>query len=296
MMVAACGSLREKSVSWCETPTDCTVRTACHAVCATSYLYTSSSSFASLRSVPQKVTRGHITMTAVSMRFSALITLFLLIDTASSWSQSLSTRRGLFQGACNAVLAAAGVCSVSSTTLLSHPAFAATVPSQQELGRLQKGHARVTYLLEHWDDVTKVCGTTVMSDTERKQVIRTEGGGGTDTCSKTPLRVQEFMGYKSTEDPLYRVDKLMVRATPLVDPDDLDAYLEVVERYREKADMTAMMAYTSSWGEANPNGGKEVIDAYLERTKLDVIESEKLLRSVLCYLRLSPLPASQGTV
>lgn len=52
-------------------------------------------------------------------------------------------------------------------------------------------------------------------------------------------------------------------------------------------------AYTSSWGEANPNGGKEVIDEYLERTKEDVAASEKYLRQVLGYLKLEPLPASK---
>jgi hypothetical protein len=102
------------------------------------------------------------------------------------------------------------------------------------------------------------------------------------------------MGFKSTQDPLYKADKLMVRATPLVDPDDLDGYLEAVEKYKEKADNTALMAYTSSWGEANPNGGKEVIDDYLERTKADVVESEKSLRSVLKYLNLTPLPPLEG--
>ena len=54
-----------------------------------------------------------------------------------------------------------------------------------------------------------------------------------------------------------------------------------------------MMAYTSSWGEANPNGGKEVIDDYLEKTKLDVVDSELYLRQVLGYLKLEPLPASR---
>jgi hypothetical protein len=98
------------------------------------------------------------------------------------------------------------------------------------------------------------------------------------------------MGYKSTEDPLYRVDKLMVRAAPLVDPNDFENYLEVVEKYKDKADNTAMMAYTSSWGEANPNGGKEVIDDYLERTKEDVLESEKYLKQIVVqYLKLEPL-------
>ena len=126
------------------------------------------------------------------------------------------------------------------------------VPTTQELEKLQLGHARVKYLIDHWDEVTKICGTSIMSDTERKQVVRTEGGGGTDACSKNPLRVQEFMGYKSTTDPLYRADKLMVRASSLVDPEDFEEYFDVVERYREKADGTALLAYTSSWGEANP--------------------------------------------
>lgn len=229
-------------------------------------------------------------MTAVRTRFSTLIILFLLEGTAHCWSHSLANRRQLFQGARNAIFVGA------STAAFARTANAASVPSPQELERLQKGHARVKYLLDNWDDVTKVCGTTIMSDTERKQVVRTEGGGGTDACSKTPLRVQEFMGYKSTEDPLYRADKLMVRATPLVDPDVLDDYLTVVETWREKADNTALMAYTSSWGEANPNGGKEVIDDYLERTKADVIESEKMLRAVLGFLNLSPLPPMQGKV
>ena len=86
----------------------------------------------------------------------------------------------------------------------------------------------------------------------------------------------------------------MVRAAPLVDPDDFESYLEVVEKYKDKADNSAMMAYTSSWGEANPNGGKEVIDEYLERTKLDVIDSEKYLRQVLSFLKLETLPASRN--
>lgn len=101
------------------------------------------------------------------------------------------------------------------------------------------------------------------------------------------------MGYKSTEDPLYRVEKLLVKAVPLVQ-DDPESYLEVVEKYKEKADNTALMAYTSSWGEANPNGGKEVIDEYLERTKQDVIDSELYLRQIMGYLNLEPLPPSKN--
>jgi len=151
--------------------------------------------------------------------------------------------------------------------------MAEAVPSQKDLQKLQRGHARVRYLLENWDAITETCGTGVMSDLERKQVIRTEGGGG-GFCEKSPLKVQDYLGYKSTNDPLFKADKLMLKATPLVDPDSFEDYLDVVERYREKADQGAMMAYTSSWGEANPGGGKEIIDEYLERTKDEVEKTE----------------------
>jgi hypothetical protein len=86
----------------------------------------------------------------------------------------------------------------------------------------------------------------------------------------------------------------MVKAAPLVDPDNFEAYLDVVEKYREKADQGAMMAYTSSWGEANPNGGKDIIEEYLLDTKVEVETTEKLLRSALGYLNLEVLPPSKS--
>ena len=172
-------------------------------------------------------------------------------------------------------------------------AAASGTASADELEKLRRGHARVQYLLDHWDDETQVCGKVIMSDIERRQIIRTEGAGSVG-CEKTPLNVQYFLGYKSTDDPLYRADKLMVRAASLVDPDDFENYLDVVEKYKDKADNAAMMAYTSSWGEANPNGGKEVIDEYLDRTKLDVMDSERYLRNILGYLKLEPLPPSKN--
>eukprot|EP00521_Asterionellopsis_glacialis_P013041 CAMPEP_0195294326 /NCGR_PEP_ID=MMETSP0707-20130614/14678_1 /TAXON_ID=33640 /ORGANISM="Asterionellopsis glacialis, Strain CCMP134" /LENGTH=234 /DNA_ID=CAMNT_0040355265 /DNA_START=51 /DNA_END=755 /DNA_ORIENTATION=+ len=234
------------------------------------------------------------------MRSFALASLICLVvsDSAHGWSvpsQKVSSgdlsRREVMKRA-SAVLLGGGVALVANPG----PSFAESVPKPSELVRLQKGHSRVQYLLENWDALTNECGTRIMSDLERKQVIRTEGGGGEGgqgTCEKTPLRVQEFLGYKSTEDPLFKADKLMVRAAPLVDPDQFEEYLDIVEQYREKADQGAMMAYTSSWGEANPNGGKEVVDEYLEKTKAEVKKTEKLLRSTLGYLNLEVLPPSK---
>jgi hypothetical protein len=38
------------------------------------------------------------------------------------------------------------------------------------------------------------------------------------------------------------------------------------------------------------NGSKEAIDAYLDKTRSYVVESEKQLRRILGYLHLEPLP------
>ena len=183
----------------------------------------------------------------------------------------------------------------SATLALGNPntAGAAAVASPADLKKLQIGHSRVQYLLSNWDTLTETFNNKAMSNTEQKQVVRTEGGGG-GFCDKTPLIVQEYLGYKSTEDPLFKADKLMLKAVSLVDESVMDAadYVDLVERYREKADQTSLMAYTSSWGEANPNGGKEVVDEYLERTKDEVKETERLLRSIIGALKLEVLPPS----
>lgn len=92
-------------------------------------------------------------------------------------------------------------------------------------------------------------------------------------CDKTPLVVQDYLGYKSTTDPLFKADALMLKAVPLVDDSVMDEadYVDLVEQYRDKADQTSLLAYTSSWGEANPNGSKVRKTSYLEM-KLDLCE------------------------
>jgi len=219
-----------------------------------------------------------------------------MADVESSPSSSVNegpsqSRRALFRNAASVAIAGMTVAASPAVLPMGAAAHAAsTVPSAAELERLRKGHARVKYLLENWQDITEVCRNN--SDQANKQVVRTDGG---DKCEKTPLNVQIYMGYKSTEDPLYKADKLMFRAASLVkDDSDQADYIEALENYKEKADNTAMMAYTSSWGEANPNGGKDVIDDYLEKTRLDVVSSEKSLLKILNYLGLEPLPASKN--
>ena len=113
-------------------------------------------------------------------------------DVAGTPSKSTTvtvTRRSILQTISTATaVSLLGLTQAPSTTL----AASSSVPTPDDLKRIQKGHARVAYLLKNWDSITQVCGTNVMSDSERKQVVRTEGGGGTTGCEKTPLNVQQL--------------------------------------------------------------------------------------------------------
>lgn len=74
-----------------------------------------------------------------------------------------ASRRDLFRAGGIALIAAASTTQAAVLLTDAPPALAAaaSTPSAQELERLQKGHARVQYLLNNWDDVTKVCGRTI---------------------------------------------------------------------------------------------------------------------------------------
>lgn len=183
------------------------------------------------------------------------------------------------------------VTAASSATIFvaqQQPAVAATVPSPDEISKLQVGYSRITYLLKNWDKLTTFCGTNTNTESS-KQVMKTEdGGGGGNSCAKTPLVIQEYLGYKSINDPLYKADKLMVRAVTLAS--DPEAYLDAVERYREKSDQVSLMAYTSSWTGANQGFG---VEDSLESTKEDVLATERALKEILGYLDLKVLPPSK---
>jgi hypothetical protein len=201
--------------------------------------------------------------------------------------RGVSRRAALLKGL---VVASSGVASAAVFSP-QQPAMAAAVPSPEEIQKLQKGHSRLSYLLLNWDKLTTFCGNKSTAETSKvpKQVIPTEDGmGGGNTCERTPLVIQEYMGYKSTNDPLYKADKFMLRAVPLAN--DQDAMLDAVERYREKADMVSLMAYTSSWTGANQGFG---VEESLETTKQDVIVLEKTLKEILGYLDLKILPPSK---
>jgi len=177
--------------------------------------------------------------------------------------------------------------SVLSSTPLAPAALAASVPSTVELSRIAEGLARIDYLLDNWDKLTTVC-KGMPGETEAKQVARTTGE---TRCTKSPLRVQQFIGASSTLDPLFKADKLMIRAVPLVDPDMADAYNDAVDNYITKQQMSSTMAYTSSWsGIENPNGSEERVEESLLEAKKEVVALRDSTKKVVELLKIPPAP------
>jgi len=138
--------------------------------------------------------------------------------------------------------------------------------------KISKGLRRLNYLIENWEKETTECKT------------------GNDNpyigCERTPMKVMEYLGYKSMDDPLFKADKTLRRLEALVPPEDEDEYLEAVDTWTEKADEGSGMAYVSSWGESNPGGGKDRIAFFIERSKNDVIACRDSLAIVARILRI----------
>lgn len=131
-----------------------------------------------------------------------------------------------------------GVSTTSVMLSFSPPAFAA--PSQEEIDKANvvKGYKRLQFLLDNWDKETTVCGM---------------GGDKLErSCDRTPMKVMEYMGYKSTTDPLYKGEKTLRRLYDIAPAKRDGEYVEAVETFAENADEASGMAFISSWGESNP--------------------------------------------
>ena len=115
---------------------------------------------------------------------------------------------------------------------------------------------------------------------------------GTQKCTKSPLRVQQYIGAASTLDPLFKADKLMIRAQPLVDDSDADRYSDAVDLYITKQQIASTMAYTSSWsGIENPNGSVKQIEDNLLEAKKEVEALRSSVASVVELLKIDGLTA-----
>lgn len=138
---------------------------------------------------------------------------------------------------------------------------------EKDKANILKGYNRLNYLLDNWEKETTVCKT------------------GNDNpylgCDRTPLKVMEYLGYKSTEDPLFRADKTIQRLESLVPAEKEGKFQDALDVWVEKAEEGNGMAFISSWGEANPGGGKDRVALFIERSRKDVIECRDSLGAII---------------
>ena len=96
----------------------------------------------------------------------------------------------------------------------------------------------------------------------------------------------QYLGYRDTNDPLFKVERTLMRLQDYVPAGQDAAFNDVMEKLVEKADEGSGLAYVSSWGESNPGGGKDRIEFFIERSKNDVIEVRDNLSKVIQILDL----------
>ena len=98
----------------------------------------------------------------------------------------------------------------------------------------------------------------------------------------------EYLGFKSIDDPLFKSDATMMRLKDIVPSDREVEFYEAIDAFSQNAEEANSMAFVSSWGEANPGGGKDRVRLFIERSKNNVIVSRDSLKTVMDMLDLKP--------
>lgn len=146
-------------------------------------------------------------------------------------------------------------------------AYASLDPN--DMSRFTKALEGVNFLLDNWDKETQDC---------------TSGNG---VCVDSPDKVRYYFGLRTTDHPLFQLDKLFNKAQGKL-PDDVDfeAWIEATEGLASQIAKINELAYTSSFGEYNPGGGKEQVRKYLLLCKEQVEASKGSLETIVKLLKL----------
>lgn len=128
--------------------------------------------------------------------------------------------------------------------------------------------------MDNWEAETTVCGVT---DNPYQ---------GKNGCERNPVKVMEYLGYKSMKDPLFNAGKTMRRLEVLVPNSREIEFIDAVEQWNQAADEANGMAFISSWGEANPGGGKDRVELFIERARKNVLDARSSLATIIDVLEL----------
>lgn len=122
----------------------------------------------------------------------------------------------------------------TATGLLSNSrvAFAASgAPTADDLSRIKQGYEGLEYLLAHFEQETTVCR---------------ENGG---ECKRDADPVRRYLGLRSTQDPLFQIDKVFNKVKNMdLDQDKLENFFEATEEWNSAMNMSNSMAFISQFG------------------------------------------------
>ena len=167
-----------------------------------------------------------------------------------------------------ALLCGVGAC-VAAPALVPTAASAA-IP---EVARLKTGYDGIQYLLGAWEKETvKRCGQA------GQVVLATE-------CERDTNKVPAALGLKTTDHPLFKVEKLF-KAAILADDGglDIDAWNGATEAFIQHSTSAQEYAYTASFAEYNPSGGKDQVAKYMDLSKEELALARDALKDVLTQL------------
>jgi len=146
--------------------------------------------------------------------------------------------------------------------VLAQTATAAGAPE-----KLKKGYDGIESLLKNWDKETyKQCGLS-------GQVALA------NECDRDATKVPAALGLKYTDSPLFKVEKLFKEA---LSPDvDIDAWTLATDEFIQHSTSAQEYAYTASFGEYNPSGGKDQVAKYMALSYDELMLARDALRSIL---------------
>lgn len=156
---------------------------------------------------------------------------------------------------------------------LAVPAFLLSGPRRAnaitggEADRIRTGYKNLNYLLENWDKETTKCN---------------KAGG----CVRTPDNIRFYLGQRSTSDPLFNIEKVFLRAGEDVEGPDGELLEDAINQWSRHCEQASVMAYTSSWGEANPGGGELQINRFAKKAQDEVIQAKDALATIMKILAI----------
>ena len=127
------------------------------------------------------------------------------------------SRRQLLSSASAAGLAVA---------LSPRPAFASLDPN--DMTRFKKALDQINYLLNNWEKETQECVSS-----------------GNGICVDSPDKVRYYVGLRTTDHPLFQLDKLYAKAqTKLPDDVDFETWIDATEGLASQIAKINELAYT----------------------------------------------------